>query len=187
MPIARNGNACSKFIKNFLVAKLYLIKKERERKSNCVAGRWKDTAGRAVFSNGIQQDNESMSMEIDSLIFHRGSFRAIQESAPRNSISKFNELLNVKYREVTCEGVQQKYTYLWHVCICVHISIPCKCTWFYVHILKHSTCKHMSFQGSNAAVPALPSLSSALRENLRIKTTTASTLCWLFSFGSVPA
>lgn len=49
------------------------------------------------FSSGIQQDNESMSMEIDSLIFHRGSFRAIQEPAPRNSISKFNELLSLKF------------------------------------------------------------------------------------------
>lgn len=70
----------------------------RERKSNHVTGRWKDTAGRTVFSNGIQRDNESMSMEIDSLIFHRGSFRAIQEPAPRNSISKFNELLSLKYQ-----------------------------------------------------------------------------------------
>jgi hypothetical protein len=48
---------------------------------------------------GIQQANESMSMEIESLIFHQGSFRAIQEPAPRNSISKFNELLSLKYQE----------------------------------------------------------------------------------------
>lgn len=51
-----------------------------------------------LFSNGIQQDNESMSMEIDSLIFHRGRFRAIQEPTLRNSISKFSELLSLKYQ-----------------------------------------------------------------------------------------
>ena len=97
MPIKRNGNVYSTVIKNFLY--FYLIKK-RERKLNHVTGRLKDTAGMTVFSSGIPEDNESMSMEIDSLIFHRGSFRAIHELATRNSISEFNELLSLKYQGV---------------------------------------------------------------------------------------
>ena len=112
MPIKRNGNVYSTVIKNFLY--FYLIKK-RERKLNHVTGRRKDTAGRTVFSSGIPEDNESMSMEIDSLIFHRGSFRAIQELATRKSIREFNELLSLKYQGVG-EGAKI-YIYL----ACVHI------------------------------------------------------------------
>lgn len=84
-----------------------------------------------LFSNGIQQDNESMSMEIDSLIFHRVSFRAIQEPAPRNSISKFNELLSLKYQGAKI------YIYL----ACVHIY-----TYWYDMYMHMNTGIHIKIQ-----------------------------------------
>lgn len=101
-----------------------------------------------------------MSMEIDSLIFHRGSFRAIQEPAPRNSIRKFNELLSLKYQG------GQKYTYIWHVCIFIHTDVTCICTRIQACILKHSLCKRLSFLGLN---PSLTCLYFSLRKTFQIK------------------
>ena len=140
----------------------YSIKK-RERKLNHVPGRWKDTAGRTVFSSGIPEDNEPLPMEIDSLIFHRGSFRAIQERATRNSISEFNELLSLKYQGV---GAGAKiYIYL----ACVHIYTYWCDTYMHMNTAIHIKTQHMQDTIISRLKISLPCLYSLLKKSFQIK------------------
>lgn len=59
----------------------------------------------------------------------------------------------------------QKYTYIWHVCIFIHTDVTHICTWIQAYILKHTTCKKLSFLGLNSVLPAY----SLFGKNFQIK------------------